>query len=353
MSYLRRHAAFVVFAAIMLAAPAVTSNHYYLSILAFMATRLMIALGLVLLMGQAGQISLGHAAFAGIGAYGSAIFTTRWELDPWLAMVLAAILAGVLAGVVGVPTLKLKGHYLAMGTLGVGEIVYILMVQLKGLTNGSDGITGIPPLSLGPLDLSQPKAFHIVAWIVALVMLRLSLNLSRSRTGRALTALHRAEVAASSLGVDTAFHKVQIFVVSAVFASIAGSFYAHYVLFVSPESWTITFSVILVTGAVIGGLGNIWGAVWGTFVMMLLPELLKNMPGLGENAQDYTELAFGLLLMIIMIFLPGGLVSLPRALTGARRRLGRRAIDPGETDWTEGQPARASDVAEDGRGGGA
>ena len=126
--------------------PAYLSNTYYLSVLAFMATRFMMALGLSLLLGQAGQISLGQAAFVGIGAYGSAILTTRLGFDPWLAMLVAAVLAAVIAGLVGIPTLKLKGYYLAMATLGINEIIYILLVQLKGLTNGTDGITGIPSL---------------------------------------------------------------------------------------------------------------------------------------------------------------------------------------------------------------
>ncbi len=124
-------------------------------------------------MGQAGQISLGQAAFVGIGAYGAAILTTRLGFDPWLAMALAAILAAAIAGLVGMPTLRLKGYYLAMATLGVNEIVYILLVQLKSLTNGTDGITGIPSLSIGGLDLGTPKAYHLVVWGVALLMFRL------------------------------------------------------------------------------------------------------------------------------------------------------------------------------------
>lgn len=313
--YLRRHSAFISFAVVAMAAPFFIHSTYYLSILAFTATRLMVVLGLNLLMGQAGQISLGHAAFVGIGAYGSAIMTTRWSLDPWLAMALAAVLAGAIAGVLGIPTLKLKGHYLAMATLGFGEIVLILLIQLKWLTSGSDGIVGIPSLSLGGLDLGQPRVYHWIAWGVALVMFRMSLNLVDSRVGRSLRALHRAEIAAGSLGVNTSFRKVQTFVVSAVFASIAGSFYVHYIHFISPDSFTITFSVVLLTTVVVGGVGNVWGAVWGTLLMMFLPEYLKRFN------QDYTNLVFGIMMIVIMIFLPGGLVSLSALFARARRRL--------------------------------
>lgn len=319
--FLRRHSAFLSFAVVIMAAPIFTSNAYYLSILAFTATRLMISLGLNLLLGQAGQISLGHAAFVGIGAYGSAILTTRWGSEhwfanPWIAMVLAAAVSGVAAGIIGIPTLKLRGHYLALATLGVGEIVYILLVQSKDLTNGTDGLTGIPALAIGGIKFTQysPRAFHLLAWGVALIMLLISLNLVDSRVGRALKGLHRSEIAARSLGVNTSFHKVQIFVVSAVFASLAGSFYAHYVQYISPDSFTLTFSVLLVTGVIIGGLGSVWGAVWGTLVLSLLPEYLKTY-------DDYTNLVFGLLVIVIMIFLPAGIIGIPSALAGLWRRL--------------------------------
>jgi branched-chain amino acid transport system permease protein len=314
-AFLKRHAAFIVVALVLLSPPFVTSNAYYLSVLAFMATRLMISLGLNLLMGQAGQISLGHAAFTGLGAYASAILTTRWGVNPWLAMAMAAAFAGLVAGLIGGPTLKLKGHYLAMATLGFGEITHILIVQLKGLTNGTDGIVGIPSLSVASVSFADPRYFHLLVWGVALIMFRMALNLTDSRPGRALKSLHRAEIAASSLGVNTAQQKVRIFVISAVFASIAGSFYAHYVSFISPDTFSTTFSVILVTGVVIGGLSTVWGALWGTMVMILLPEYLDNYN------QDYTFLVFGVLLIVIMIFLPGGFVSARKVVSRLYARL--------------------------------
>jgi branched-chain amino acid transport system permease protein len=295
LAFLRRHAGYLVAAVVIMTIPAYLGNTYYLSVLAFMGTRFMMALGLSLLVGQAGQISLGQAAFVGIGAYGAAILTTRLGLDPWSAMALAAILAALIAGLVGIPTLRLRGYYLAMATLGINEIVYILLVQLKGLTNGTDGITGIPSLTIGGLDLGGPKAYHLVVWGVALLMLRFALNLSRSRVGRSLRALHRSEPAAESLGVDTAYRKVQVFMLAAVFASIAGSFDAYYVHYISPDGYTITFSIILITGVIIGGLGTVWGALWGTLAIVILPELL------GRVNEDVTNLVFGVLLVVIMI----------------------------------------------------
>lgn len=326
--FLRRNGAFLALAAVMLSPGFLTSDTYYLSILAFMAIRLMTMSGLNLLMGQAGQVSLGHGAFVGMGAYGSAILTTRWGVDPWGAMVVAALISGLVALVVGVPSLKLRGHYLAMATLGFGEIVFILLIQLKGLTNGTDGITGIPPLALGPVDFADPQAFHLLVWLVALAIFRMALNLPRSRVGRSLRALHRAEVAASSLGVEVARRKVEIFVVSGIFGSIAGSFLAHYVMFISPDTFSLTFSILLVTGVVIGGLGSVWGAFWGTAVMVLLPEVLQ------RYNEDSTLLVFGVLVILIMIFLPGGLASAPEAVS---RRLAESRRGRSDTSRSEGE----------------
>ncbi len=324
--FARRHAGFLVFTVVVMTIPAYLGDAYYLSVLAFMATRFMMALGLSMLLGQAGQVSLGQAGFVGIGAYGAAILTTRLGFDPWLSMGLSALLAAFIAGLVGMPTLKLKGHYLAMATLGVNEIIYILLVQLKGLTNGTDGITGIPSLSIGALDFSGPRAYHLLVWGVALLMLRFALNLTRSRVGRSLRALHSSEPAAESLGVHTSYRKVQVFMLAAVFASIAGSFDAYYVHYISPDGYSITFSIILVTGVIIGGLGTMWGAFWGTVAIVVLPELLKRVN------EDVTNLVFGVLLIAIMILWQGRSRGL-----GARIRDWRRAR--AGTDGSPGGPA--------------
>lgn len=323
--YFRRHAGFFVFAVVVMTIPVYLNDAYYLSVLAFMGSRFMMALGLSLLLGQAGQVSLGQSAFVGIGAYGAAILTTRLGFDPWLAMGLAALLAAVIAGLVGMPTLKLKGHYLAMATLGVNEIIYILLVQLKGLTNGTDGITGIPSLAIGKIDLGGPKSYHLLVWGVALLMLCFALNLSRSRVGRSLRALRSSEPAAESLGIDTSYRKVQVFMLAAVFASIAGSFDAYYVHYISPEGYSITFSIILVTGVIIGGLGTLWGALWGTLAIVILPEILKRVD------DDLTNLVFGVLLIAIMILWQGRSQSVVQQLRKWRRGRGSDAVSPSET----------------------
>jgi len=325
-AFVRRHAGYLVFALIVMTIPVYLTNSYYLSVLSFGATRFMMALGISLLLGQAGQISLGQAAFVGVGAYGSAILTTKAGFDPWSAMIVSAVLAAFIAGLVGIPTLKLKGYYLAMATLGINEIIYILLVQLKPLTNGTDGLTGIPALHIGGLDLSGPRAYHLVAWGVALLMFRFALNLTDSRVGRSLRALRRSEPAAESLGIDASYRKVQIFMIAAVFASIAGSFDAYHVQYISPESFTITFSIILIAGVIIGGLRTLWGAVWGTMVIVILPEILKHIN------QDLTNLVFGALLIAIMVLAGRWRLDLRRRVKDVwPRRSGGQAL-PRETE---------------------
>lgn len=316
-SFWRRNWGFITLAVVALVLPVFLSDAYLLSILAFMATRFMVVVGLSLLLGQAGQISLGHAAFVAIGAYGSALLVTRVSVNPWLAMVIAAVLAAGVAGVIGIPTLKLKGHYLAMATLGFGEIVFILLVQLKGLTRGTDGITGIPPLTLGPLDFSDPRLYHVLVWLVALIIFRLALNLSESRVGRSLKALRRSELAAESLGVNASWRKLQVFMISAVFASLAGSFDAHYVQFISPDAYGITFSVILVCSVVIGGFRSVWGALWGTLAIVILPEIIKRFN------EDAVNLVFGILLILIVVLLPVKSGPLARVAQDVRSLLHR------------------------------
>jgi branched-chain amino acid transport system permease protein len=294
--YLRSHAGYLVLVLVVMTIPAYLGSSYYLGILGNMATQFMMLLGLSLLVGQAGQISLGQAGFVGIGGYGSAILTTSVGLDPWAAMVLAAVLAAVIAGLVGMPTLRLKGYYLAMATLGVNEIIYVLLKQLKTLTNGTDGISGIPSLSIGGLNLGTPRAYHFVAWGIALVMLLISLNISRSRVGRSLRALRQSEPAAQSLGIDTSYRKVQVFVVAAVFASLAGSLDAYHIHYIEPNGYNINVSIILIAGVIIGGLRSIWGALWGTIVIVILREVLSRL-----GLEDLANLMFGVLMIALMV----------------------------------------------------
>src|SRR4030042_984797 len=274
---------------------------YYTSIFIFIAIHSMLVIGLCLLMGYTGQVSLGHAAFYGMGAFISAILTATYNWSPWLAMPLAALSTGVIAYMIGVPLLRLRGNYLAMGTLGMGIIFFILFNELDQYTGGPSGLPGVPGLSIGGFSFDTDFRYYYLVWGVCAIMMIVSWNIVRSRTGRALRAIHGSEPASEAVGIDVAQFKVKVFVLSAVFASIAGSLYVHYLSYVSPNPFGFMFSIRLVVMAVIGGLANIWGAVFGTGSVTMMDQHL------GEFG-ELDVILFGLILILVMIFTPRGLV---------------------------------------------
>lgn len=301
---------FLIFAALLLSIPFFFEGGYLLNVLLFVGIHTILAIGLNLLIGFAGQISLGHAAFFGLGAYLSGILTATYNVNPWLAMIIAAVVVGIMAFVIGFPILKLKGHYLAMATLGLGIIIYIAFNEAIDLTGGPSGLSGIPNLSLGRLIFDSDLKSYYLIWTFTLATMLLSINLSHSRIGRALRAIHDSEVAARVMGVNARLLKVQIFSLSAAISAIAGSLYAHTMTFVSPASFGFNFSIELLTMVVIGGLGSIYGSFLGAALLTLLPEMLRAF-------QDYDIVIYGLLLILMTMFMPGGLVCGFSAVTAA------------------------------------
>ena len=293
---------FLFFAAAVLITPLFLKGSYFLNVLVFIGINTMLAVALNLLLGYAGQISLGHAAFFGLGAYISGILSTRFAIDPWLSMALAGFCSAMLAFVIGFPILKLKGHYLAMGTMGFGIIMYITFNETVGLTGGPSGLSGIPNLHIGSLIFDNDWNNYYLIWIFTLSVMLLSINLSQSRIGRALRAIHDSEVAARVMGVNARVLKVQIFTVSALLSAIAGSLYAHTMMFISPVSFGFNFSVELVTMVIIGGLGSIYGSFLGAAILTMLPELLRVF-------RDFDIVIYGLMLILITMYMPGGLIS--------------------------------------------
>ncbi|MBL8259804.1 MAG: branched-chain amino acid ABC transporter permease [Candidatus Competibacteraceae bacterium] len=312
-----RLAGFYAFAATVALLPALFPDNYFVVVVGASAgLNVILAVGLNLLMGYAGQISLGHAAFFGLGAYASAILTTRFGWPSLLALAAGLIAAGLLAWAFARPILRLRGHYLAMATLGFGVIVHVIMVQATGWTGGPDGLAGVPPLDLFGWEVSGDLQWYGVIMAAALLAVWLSLNLVDSPVGRALRAVHGSEFAAQMMGVDTARAKTQAFVVSALFAAFAGSLFAHQQAFVSPDSFDLTVSVELVTMVVLGGLASTFGAACGAIALTLLQQALVVF-------EDYEMLIHGALLMAVMIFLPQGLFV---GLTQAARRLGSALV---------------------------
>ena len=309
---------FLAFVAMVFAAPLIFNGGYLMNVLVFVGIHTMLAIGLNLLLGYAGQISLGHAGFFGLGAYLSGVLTATYGFNPWFALPLAAVLVGLLAFLIGFPILNLKGHYLAMATLGMGIIMYIVFNETVDLTGGPSGLSGIPNISIGTLTFDSDLKNYYLIWTITLVLVLLSLNLANSRVGRALRAVHDSEVAARVMGVNSRLLKVQIFALSAVISSVAGSLYAHTMTFISPASFGFNFSVELLTMVVIGGLGSIYGSFLGAALLTLLPEFLR-------AAHDYDIIIYGILLILMVMFMPGGLVrGVPDIFRRLLKKRGRK-----------------------------
>ncbi|SLM29388.1 leucine/isoleucine/valine transporter subunit; ATP-binding component of ABC superfamily (modular protein) [Desulfamplus magnetovallimortis] len=301
MSYLKKpligNALFVM--AVLICGLAV-QNTYYLQIMTFIGINTLLALGLNMLMGYAGQVSLGHAAFYGIGAYTTAILSGTFAISPWAGLLCAVVGAVLVAFIVGLPTLKLSGYYLGMGTLGFGMIVNIIFREWSSFTGGSSGFVGIPMLELGPISFVSGKNYFFLVWFVVFIAIVLCQRILSSRMGRALRSIHDGENASMAVGVNTHFLKLQIFMFSAALGAVAGFLYAHFVLFISPESFGFMVSIKMVTMVVIGGMASVWGALFGASLLTLLPEVLHAFA-------EYEMIVFGLILMLVMIFMPQGL----------------------------------------------
>jgi branched-chain amino acid transport system permease protein len=299
----------------------------------------LVVIGLCLLMGYAGQASLGHAAFFAIGGYTVAWMTTvnftaradagwvrgldrlgllvQWHdlygreilsFSAWPAFLTALVLTGLIALVIGAPMIRLKGHYLAMATLGFGLIVYCIVNATKGLGQ-ADGIHGVPPFHLIPgLEVNGRAPFlvenYYIAWTAVLVAMILAINLIHSRVGRALRSIHQNEEAAHSLGVNTYRYKLAVFVLSALFAAVGGALLTHYNASIGPGEASVMKSVRYVAIVAIGGMANLWGA--------MVMAVLLNFLSLKGVFQPYDDAVFAAILIVIMLFAPQGLLRMPK-----------------------------------------
>ncbi len=295
----RRGGMLALFVVILLL-PLFMQNSFHYDIAILVGLNAVVCIGLNLLIGYAGQISLGHAGFFAMGAYFSAILTDSYAWDPLLALLTGVVVVGLLAFAIARPILKLKGHYLAMATLGFGIIISIVLNQEGDLTGGPDGMP-VPPLTVFGWQVSGDLTWYAIVAVFLMLTVWLALNLVESPIGRALRAVHGSELAAATMGVDTLRYKTLIFVVSAVLASVAGSLFAHYTGFLSPTEGEFFRSIEFVTMVVLGGMASIFGSVIGAAILTVLPQLLAAF-------QDYEMIVFGAVMMGIMIFMPRGLL---------------------------------------------
>jgi branched-chain amino acid transport system permease protein len=309
-AFLRRYGVVLALAALVGLLPLVLPSNYYFRVASLVWVSALAVVGLNLLMGYAGQVSLGHAGFFGIGAYAVAVGPEHLGLHPLLAFLLGVVAAGLLAFVVGRPILRLKGPYLAIATLGFGILVAMVLQNEAAWTGGPDGMN-VPRLEILGWRVRGADTWYWISGAALLLGVLLAANLIQSPTGRALRAIHESEVAALVAGVDVARAKLAAFVLSAVYAAVAGGLFAWLNGLVTPELAGFLHSIELVTMAVLGGLGSLLGSVVGAAFLVLLPQLLTVF-------HEYEQLVLGLIMMLVMIFLRAGVVpSLAAAL--ARR----------------------------------
>jgi len=305
--------------------PLFVKSHYHLNIMIFIGLYTILALGLTLLLGHAGQVSLGQACFYGIGAYVSGIATVKFGMNPWLALPIAIAITSILAFFIGYSTLHLKGLYLAMATLGVGIIFNILFVELKDLTGGAIGLMDIPSLSIGGIKLDTDLKFYCFVWLIVLFIFFLTINLVNSRVGRGMRAIQGNEMAANCIGIDSFKYKIKVFVLSGAMAGLSGFLYAHFINFLSPSVFDFSFSILFLTMTIVGGRESIWGAFYGAALLTILPEVLRRY-------EDLNVMIWGLILVVVLIFfnrgIAGGLDILVKKLES---RFGKKG------EWRGGQ----------------
>jgi branched-chain amino acid transport system permease protein len=306
-----RLAAVLVMAILVVALPLFFPSLYYYRVAALVYVFAIAAVGLNLLMGFAGQVSLGHAGFMGIGAYAVAVGPTHLGLPPWLAFFAGAALSALVAFVVGRPILRLKGHYLAVATLGFGLLLAIVFTNEARFTGGPDGM-GVPRLVLFGWPVRGSDAWYWMSAATFLLAAALALNLVDSPAGRALRAIHDSEIAARVLGVDVARAKLTVFVISAVYASVAGSYLALFNGHITPDVSGFLRSIELVAMVVLGGMGSVAGSLVGAALLVVLPQTLTAL-------HDYEHMVLGLVVMAVMIFLRAGIVPTLAGAIAARR----------------------------------
>ncbi|MGA8321397.1 MAG: branched-chain amino acid ABC transporter permease [Xanthobacteraceae bacterium] len=259
-------------------------------------------LGVSLLLGHCGIVNLAQAVFYGIGAYATAYLTVEMNLPSVMGFVVGALVSTAIAFAVGWPVLRLTGYFLALATMALSIIGNALFYEWDWLTQGTLGIGGIPKLQFFGFVLDTPMRYYYLAWVVAFACMAFSYNLTNSRTGLMLRAMRDSTDAAISLGVDIQWLRTRVFMLSALFGSIAGNLFAHYTSFVSVQSFTVEKSFTFLLIAVLGGVRSPWGAAVGAVFITLVPEYLSRLG-------DFHQILFGLALVCVVVFLPGGLAG--------------------------------------------
>lgn len=290
------------------------------SYLLTIAILVLIAMGLAsslnLTVGFTGQISFAHAAFYGIGAYASSLLSLHFNANYLYSMLFATIFTGIIGIILGLPCLRLRGHYLAIATIGFQQIIYILMIQWYSLTNGPSGLKGIPRPSLFGIRFNDLAMYYLGFILVGLILL-VVLGIMRSPLGLQMIAVREDEVAAQASGVNTTMIKLISFSVSSAMAGALGSYYAHFMGTIDPTVFSITLSVTILAMILGGGIGTITGPLIGAFVLQVLPEVLRTF-------SEYRMVVYGLVLILIILFMPDGIMGLIKKAIEHKKQISNR-----------------------------
>jgi len=299
---IKRNVDVVILVVILFITALAMKNDFYYEIAVLSIINAIICIGLNLLIGYAGQISLGHGGFAALGAYISVILSSKYAISPMLSLSIAIIFMAIFAYIISKPILKLEGHYLAMATLGVGVIIYIAINAQGDLTGGPDGM-GVDIFKVFGYEFDTNIKWYILSSVILVLMIMALKNLIKSPYGRVLRGIHDSTTAVESVGADAAKYKSYVFVISVVIAVIAGSMYAFFSGFISPAEASFNRSIELVVMVVFGGIGRIYGALIGAVILTILPQFLTSF-------EDYQTLIYGVIIILVMIFMPKGIISL-------------------------------------------
>src|SRR5438270_7396612 len=297
----------LIFGALMAAIPFIPGvPPFWIVLLDNIGLAALVAMGLVLLTGVGGLTSFGQAAFCGFGAYTTAVLTTNYGLSPWVTLPLSLLVSGIAAVLLGIVTVRLSGHYLPLGTIAWGLGLFYLFSKLEFLGR-NDGISGIPPLSIGAFKMLSPNTIYFAIWIAVLVSAVLTMNLLDSRTGRAIRALRRGHIAAEAFGVQTPRAKLLVFIYAAVLAGLSGWLYAHFQRAANPTPFGAQAGIEYLFIAVVGGAGYVWGGVLGAGIVVVLKEILQSyLPYIFHGEGQLETIVFGILLVLLLQLAPTG-----------------------------------------------
>ena len=287
--------------------PATLPTPYILQVLALAFIFGILAVSLNIVSGFAGQISIGHAALFAVGAYATSLLMLRLALPFWIALPLAVLLTIAIGVALAAPALRLNGHFVAIATLGLGEIVYLLLLNWIDLTRGPMGLRGIPGVWLFNYELQAPRDYYWFSLLGLAFVATLAFGVNRSHLGRTLRAIREDEIGAAAQGVRPAHYKNLAFGISAFMAAIAGALYATQLTFISPDSFLTLVSIVILTMVVLGGMGNILGSIVAAIILMTLPELLRDLSVAGHSLADFRMLFYGVLLLMMIRLRPQGL----------------------------------------------